>query len=176
MSDEPDQMTQKIKDHLRQLVKTAGLPDNEESQQLLEQGWREKLEAFDKEVNERRMEAVDDYPADEQRGALMMTYSGSLLSVGPLGEEGRAVEYRSIGIRSDVPETARSGETELADDAGIDQGVSFTNGPIQKSSPIFKIAVISEDVGEEEQEEMLSEVTQILTDDFVEVNKTLIQE
>jgi hypothetical protein len=176
MSDESEQISQKIRDHLKQLVKTAGLPDTEESQQQLEQGWREKLEAFDKEVAERRMEAIEDYPADDPRGALMMTYSGSLISIGPLGEEGRAVEYRSIGIRADVPETARSGETELSDDAAIDEGVAFTNGPIQKSSPIFKIAVISEDVDEEEQEEMLSEVTQILTDDFVEVNKTIIQE
>jgi hypothetical protein len=176
MSDESEQITQKIKDHLKQLVKTAGLPDTEESQELLEQGWKDKLEAFDKEVSERNMEGVDEYPQDDPRGALMMTYSGSLLSVGPLGEEGRAVEYRSIGIRADVPETARSGETNLAGDVAIDQGVEFTNGPIQKSSPIFKIAVISEEIEDAEQEEMLSEVTQILTDDFVEVNKTIIQE
>jgi hypothetical protein len=36
--------------------------------------------------------------------------------------------------------------------------------------------VVPEGIGEEEQEEMLSDVTQVLTDDFVEVNKTIIQE
>jgi hypothetical protein len=176
MAGASEEMNQKIKDHLRQLVKTAGLPDTEESLELLENGWMEKLEAFEKEVGDRRMEAAEEYAADEARGALMMTYSGSLLSIGPLAEEGRAVEYRSIGIRGDVPETARSGETEVADDVVVDEGVSFTNGPIQKSSPIFKIAVVPEGIGEEEQEEMLSDVTQVLTDDFVEVNKTIIQE
>jgi hypothetical protein len=176
MAGASEEMSEKIKDHLRQLVKTAGLEDTEESRQILEQGWMDKLEAFRKEVSDRRMEEAEEYAAEEPRGALMMTYSGSLLNIGPLGEEGRAVEYRSIGIRGDVPETARSGETELAEDAALDTGVSFTNGPIQKSSPIFKIAIVPEGIGEEEQEEMLSEVTQVLTDDFLEVNKTIIQE
>jgi hypothetical protein len=52
----------------------------------------------------------------------------------------------------------------------------FLLGPIKKSSPVYKIAVVREEMPLEEEEEFLSEVTQIMADDFVEINKTLIIE
>jgi len=171
-----EDISDKIRQHIQQLVKTAGLPDTEESIETLEKGWQEKLEAFERQVEERDMELSEEFDAEDDRGALLMTYSGSLISVGPRGDNGRFVEYRSIGIRKDVPETAETDDTDLAGDVGIDESAMFTNGPIKKSSPIFKIAVIVEEMDEEDQEELLAEVTQMLTDDFIEVNKTIIQE
>jgi hypothetical protein len=50
----------------------------------------------------------------------------------------------------------------------------FTKGPIQKSSPIFKVAVPPEELEPEEQLELLTDVTQVITEDFVEVNKTIV--
>ncbi|MGC9312274.1 MAG: hypothetical protein ACP5IA_06240 [Sediminispirochaetaceae bacterium] len=171
-----EDISEKIRQHIKQLVKTAGLPDTEESIEVLEKGWQEKLEAFERQVEERDMELSEEFDAEDDRGALLMTYSGSLISVGPRGDSGRFVEYRSIGIRKDVPETAETDDTDLAGDVAIDESAMFTNGPIKKSSPIFKIAVIVEEMDEEDQEELLAEVTQMLTDDFIEVNKTIIQE
>jgi hypothetical protein len=171
-----EDFSDKIRQHIQQLVKTAGLPDTEESLEALERGWQDKLESFEKQVEERDMEQVEEFEAGDERGALLMTYSGSLLTLGPRGEDGRFVAYHSIGIRNDVPESAETDNTDLAEDLQIDDGAVFTNGPIKKSSPIFKIAVIVEEMEEEEQEELLSEVTQVLTDDFIEVNKTIIQE
>ena len=55
----------------------------------------------------------------------------------------------------------------------IGSPVTFSVGPIQSSSPIFKIVVTAEDLDLEEQEEQISKATQILTKDFVEVNKEL---
>lgn len=167
--------TDKIRTHLRQLVTTAGLPDTEESLEALEQGWREKFDAFERQVADRNMESVEELDAEDERGALMMTYSGSLINLGPLKENGRYVEYRSIGVRNDVPESADSEETELTSTVSVDETAEFSNGPIKKSSPIYKIALITEDMEDEEQEELLSEVTQVLTKEFVEVNKTIIQ-
>ena len=122
------------------------------------------------------MELSEEFDSEDDRGALLMTYSGSLLSVGPRGDNGRFVEYRSIGIRKDVPETAETDDTDLVNDIEIDESVMFTNGPIKKSSPIFKIAVPPEELEPEEQLELLSDVTQMITEDFVEVNKTIIIE
>ena len=51
--------------------------------------------------------------------------------------------------------------------------VSFTKGPIKSSSPVFKIAVTVEDMDLEEQERQITKATQILTKQFVEVNKDL---
>jgi hypothetical protein len=105
-----------------------------------------------------------------------MTYSGSLLTFGPAGEEGRSAEYVSIGMRQDVPDTAKKDESVLAEDVQVDEVVSFESGPIKQSSAVFKIAVVQEDLEPEEQDELLSEVTQVLTEGFVEVNKTTFAE
>ncbi|MFP4491234.1 MAG: hypothetical protein ACLFNZ_07145 [Spirochaetaceae bacterium] len=171
-----EDFSEKIRQHIQQLVKTAGLPDTEESLEILERGWEEKLNTFEREAAERDMEMVENFDAEDERGALLMTYSGSLINLGPKGEEGRFIAYHSIGVRNDVPESAEADGSDLAEDVIIDEGARFTNGPIKKSSPIFKIAVIVEEMEEEEQEEQLAEMTQILTDDFIEVNKTIIQE
>ena len=56
-----------------------------------------------------------------------------------------------------------------------DASAVFEKGPIQQSSPIFKIAVSTEDLGVEEEEALLTQVTQDITEEFVEVNKTIIQ-
>jgi hypothetical protein len=106
---------------------------------------------------------------------MLMTYSGSLITVGPLMDDGRSVEYRSIGIRNDVPASADADVTNLTGNVEVDASASFTNGPIEKSSPVFRIALISDEMEEEEQEELLTEVTKILTESFVDVNKTIIQ-
>ncbi len=171
-----EEQNDKIRQHIQQLVKSAGLPDTEESLDSLERAWQEKLDSFEKQVEERDMEQVEEFDAEDERGALLMTYSGSLINLGPRGDDGRFVAYHSIGMRNDVPESAETDNTDLADDLQVDDGAAFTNGPIKKSSPIFKIAVIVEEMGEEEQEELLAEVTQMLTEDFIEVNKTIIQE
>jgi hypothetical protein len=173
---ETENISDKIRQHIKQLVKTAGLPDTEDSLETLEEGWMEKLEFFETQAAERNMEMVDDFEGDDERGAMMLTYSGSLINLGPRGEEGRHVEYHSIGIRNDVPESAEADATELAGDVGIDGEAEFTKGPIKKSSPIFKIAVVSEEMENEEQEDLLAEVTKTLAEEFVEVNKTIIEE
>lgn len=51
----------------------------------------------------------------------------------------------------------------------------FEKGPIQQSSPIFKIAVSSEELEADEEEALLTQVTVDITEEFVEVNKTIIQ-
>jgi len=171
-----EDFSEKIRKHLHQLVKTSGLPDTEESLDSLERGWQDKLDSFEKQVEERDMEMVEEFDVEDDRGALLMTYSGSLINLGPKGDDGRFIAYHSIGMRNDVPESAETDNTDLASDVQVDEGAEFTNGPIKKSSPIFKIAVIVEEMEDEEQEELLAEVTQMLTDDFIEVNKTIIQE
>lgn len=175
MPSEENTINETIRRHLRQLVKTAGLPDTEESRQSLEAAWLEKMNSFDDEVESRGMEQTDTLPAEFEGGALLMTYSGSLITVGPLTGNGRGVAYRSIGLRNDVPESAEADATNLAGDVAIDSSALFTNGPIEKSSPVFRIALIIDEMEEEDQEELLTEVTKILTENFVDLNKTIIQ-
>jgi len=170
------QLSETIQKHLRQIIKTSGLPENEESLELLARGWLEKERAFDEQVLERNMEIVESVSRDEEQGFLLMTYSGSLLTFGPLQETGRRAEYTSIGLRQDVPETAEADEAVLREDINLDQVVMFETGPVKQSSPVFKIAMAPEQMDAEEQMDLLSDVTQVLTEDFVEVNRTMVSE
>ena len=169
-----DQISEKVQDHIRQLIKTSGLPDTEESIEAIAQGWIEKKASFEEQVDERNMEMVESFAGDDEKGCLLMTYSGSLLNIGPLVDGVRKAEYRSIGIRHDVPESAEEENSVLSGDIELDSSVTFSSGPIKKSSPIFKIAVPAENMETGEQEELLSDITKMLTEDFVEVNKTII--
>jgi hypothetical protein len=52
--------------------------------------------------------------------------------------------------------------------------IEFETGPVKSTSAIYKIAVCKEEVSTEIQEEKISEVTVIMTEEFVEVNKALV--
>jgi len=176
MGENFEQLSDTIQDHLRQIVKTSGLPANEESLELLARGWLEKEKAFDDQVLERSMEIVESVSTDEEQGYLLMTYSGSLLTFGPLQGETRRAEYTSIGLRRDVPETAEEDASVLGQDIELDDVVRFEKGPVKQSSPVFKIAMAPEQMEPAAQIDLLSEVTQVLTEDFLEVNKTIVTE
>ena len=76
-----DQIPQDIQGHIRQITKTSGLPDTEDSVELIAQGWLEKKDLFEKQLSGMNMEEVETLGKDEERGCLVMTYSGSLLNI-----------------------------------------------------------------------------------------------
>jgi hypothetical protein len=143
---------------------------------MISQAWLEKKETFERRIEQFNMEETDNFEKEDENAALMMTYSGSILSIGPVVDGVRKVEYSSIGMRKDVPESASDESSTLSRDVQLDDEVVFDKGPIRKSSPIFKIALFTEELDSEEQEEKLSDATQMLTEDFVQVNKTVIIE
>ncbi|MFA6506536.1 MAG: hypothetical protein WCT14_10575 [Treponemataceae bacterium] len=169
-----DQIPAHLRGHITKIAATSGLAQNEESVELLAHAWLEKIDSFETRIAESDMEEWVEFPAAEARGALILTYSGSLLTVGPQENGTRRVEYASIGLRKDVPESAASDRSVLSKDVRVDESAAFSGGPIEKSSAVFKIAVAKEQLPIEEEKELLSEVTQVLTEDFVELNKTIV--
>lgn len=168
-----DQIPAEIRDHVRQITKSSGLPDVDESVEMIAKGWLEKKELFESQVQSMGMEELEELGQDDERGCLVMTFSGSLLNVGPLREEGRNVQYASIGLRQDVPQTADREGSRLAADLRAGEPVRFAPGPILSSSPAFKIAVTTGGLDAEEQEQVITKATQILTAGFVDVNREL---
>ena len=67
-----------------------------------------------------------------------MTYSGSLINIGPQRDQGRNVQYVSIGLRKDVPESASQENSQLQGDVRIGAPVAFSSGPILSSSPVLQ--------------------------------------
>jgi len=169
------QLPPKIQTHVAEITKSSGLPEGESSLELIARAWIEKRNMFEEQVRSLHMEEVDRFPKEDPRGALMLTYSGSLLSMGPLTAGKKSIEYASIGLRKDVPDSLHRENATPASDIRIDQVLAFEEGPIKQSSPILVIAVCSPDVGIEEQEKRIREATIFLTNGFVKINRTYIR-
>ncbi|MFW6181216.1 MAG: HU family DNA-binding protein, partial [Spirochaetota bacterium] len=105
----------------------------------------------------------------------MLTYSGSLISVGAPGEGTRWAEYASIGLRRDVPRVARSERAALETDIRVGAPLVFAAGPVKRSSPILQIVVCGGDVPPEEQQRRIQEATAFLTEEFLRINRTCIR-
>lgn len=164
-----------IQQHIKQIAKTSGMPEGNETLESLAQAWEEKRAKFEESVSANGLVEATFFSMDEPKGAIALTYSGSLIMLGPLVEGVRKVEYTSIGLRVDVPASANEDASILDSDVETDSVVSFKKGPIQKSSPVYKIAINAEELEAEEEEALLTQVTQDIAEDFVEVNKTIIQ-
>jgi len=174
MGEYMNQIPEKLRNHIQQIIKTSGLPEGEESEEKIAQGWLEKSRIFEEKIAEYNMEEVESLEIDEESGALILTYSGSLITLGPLVEGVRNVQYSSIGLRKDVPESASRENSVLSGDIILDEIIEFQPGPVKSTSPVFRTAVAPEGMSPKEQQKTISEVTQMITEEFLKVNKTIM--
>ncbi len=164
-----------IKEQIREITKSSGFDYNDESLEMMAEAWIEKQNIFAEKIKDFGMAEAGSFEKDDPRGALLMTYSGSLVNIGPVIDQRRESEYTSIGLRSDVPDSALNDDTVLAGDAELDEILRFEKGPVSSTSQIFKIAIMdNENLTPEEAQETLKELTTIITDEFVDINKTII--
>ncbi len=170
MAENLEKLPERVREHVRQLVEPAGLSDLENAEELLAEGWIEKRDAFERHTVQRGMAPADAFPASEVGGALVMTYSGSIVSIGPMIDGARDVAYASIGARRDVPQMSVRQDSRLASDVAVDHVVEFAEGPVQKTSPVFAIAIFRKALPAAKEQAALVEVTQVLTERFVDIN------
>lgn len=171
-----EQLPDFIQTHIKEITKTSGLPDNDESIGIIAQGWLDKKINFEKNISEMDMLEVEELDKDDERGALVMTYSGSLVNIGPKVNNGRKVEYASIGLRHDVPDMIENEECKLSNSLVLNKPLEFEVGPVKRTSPVFKIAVCRENLTPDQQLEKIKETSTVIIDDFVDVNKTMMLE
>ncbi len=167
-------LSAEIQGHLKQIAKTSGLPMNEDSYERMAAAWLEKKDIFEKSLADNNLAEVNFFSQSDQKGSLALTWSGSIINIGPLVDGLRRCEYTSIGMRADVPPSATDESSKLSADIELDEPVQFGKGPIKTSSPVYKIAVANEPMEPEEEEALLTQVSQDLAEDFAEVNKTII--
>jgi nucleoid DNA-binding protein len=173
MGEFAERLPEGIRAHLSGLARGSGLPDTEDSLEELARVWLEKKRMFEEQIRALQMLEVGNLPASDPRGALCLSSSASLITVGPLDEAGRRVEYASIKLRTDVPHLLVLEGTGLAEDLSLDRGARISPGPIESTSALLKIAVCGPEVGREEQLKRLREATIYLTNAFVKINRTL---
>lgn len=170
MAEHLDRLPERVREHVRQLVEPAGLSDVENAEDLLAQGWLEKHAAFEHHTADRGMKLVENFSKDEPTGALVMTYSGSIVSIGPVSDGERDVAYASIGVRRDVPQMSVKQESRLGADVQTDAVIAFEEGPVRKTSPVFAIAIFQKALPPAKENAALVEVTQVLSERFVDIN------
>jgi len=174
-----EQIPDAIKNHIREVTKTSGLPDSDESLERIAVTWIEKRELFQEQLRLLHMNEVDSVDPESEKAVLMLTYSGSLVSIGvPVKDASsdafrRWAEYASIGLRMDVPDIATKSDAAVSGVIVIDRGIEFADGPIKKSSPLLIIATCSDDISPTEQDNRVREATIFLTNGFVKINRTL---
>jgi len=171
-----DDMDPRIQNHIvKNVLKPSGLEINDINKEMMATAWFNKEEAFTSQLSSLGMVEVETLSSDEKRAALALTFSGSLIGIGPMEGNHRQVIYSSIGMRRDVPNQAVSDNSSLDSDLSVGEEAHFSGGPIVKSSPLYKIALIKDEVLPiEDQRQTISEATRIITEEFVDVNKTVI--
>jgi len=171
MEETINSLPENIKVHLRSITKTTELPDTEESFNKIAINWIKKKSMFEDQIKSLDMEEVDNLSKDDRKAALLLTYSGSLISMGCKRDAGRWIEYVSIKLRKDVPDVVPVSQTNLAGDIRIDKEVEFMSGPIKKTSSLLKIAICRGDVNDIEQEKRIREAAIFLTNGFTKTNR-----
>jgi|GEM_PF-255747 len=160
---------------------TPRLPDIKEK---LAANWQGKFDLFVSQVRLLGMEELEALEEGDGRGFLAMTYSGSILSVGPAQEEessrglpgSRWVEYVPIKIRLDVPEIASGYGAVIVGAATRGSSLRFDGGPVKSTSSVYRIAACSADVPPDEQDKRIREAAIFLTHGFIKMNRTLSEE
>jgi nucleoid DNA-binding protein len=162
-----------IRAHLEALVRSSGLPDTEESFQRMSTAWLSKKSMFEGQARALDMEQLPTLAAGDSRGVLLLTWSGSLVSLEPPGPEGRRGEYASIEMRMDVPHLVLLEGVDFPQGLALDREAEFSGGPVKRTSALLKIAACRPDLPMEEQARRIREATIYLTNGFVKINRTV---
>jgi nucleoid DNA-binding protein len=171
------QLSPAIRSHLDSLIRSSGLPATEESREEIARVWFEKKAMFEGQIKALDMLELERFPADDSRGALLLTWSGSLLSIGPRqAGGGRQMEYSSIELRTDVPHLARAADGHVHSDFVRGEPAQLREGPIASTSPLLAIVSCGTSVPPEEQEKRIREATIFLTNGFVRINRTVTRQ
>jgi nucleoid DNA-binding protein len=169
-----DRVPERLRPHVEKITRTSGLADSAESRELMARAWLEKVELFERQTRALEMTEVSELREEDPRGALALTWSASLVSLGPRRQGTRRMEYASIQLRRDVPALAVVEAARPLGPLAPDRPADFASGPVRSTSALLRIAVCAPEVGLEEQERRIREATIFLTNGFVKINRTLL--
>ncbi len=137
--------------------------------------WKAKYDLFTDQAKLLGMDEKEGLPPEDGRGLIALTYSGSLLSLGPDQGGERWLEYASIKLRTDVPEIVSGKGAALASPPEKDKPLAFSKGPIKATSQVYRIVVCSPDLDVHEQDRRVREAAIYITNGFMKLNRGLSQ-
>jgi len=171
MNDLPKQ----VRRHLEAIAEELGRGGDSSLLLELTAIWTKKAALYEDQARAVHLDIVDSLPEGDGRGTLVLTYSGSLLSIGPDTEKtlGRWLEYSSIKLRTDVPDVVVDHGISVTRAIRVDHGVEIRGSRVTQTSPVYSIAVCPPDTPEEEQERRIRESTIFITNGFMKYNRSL---
>lgn len=169
-------LPEKIKRQIITLTKYCTLPFNEDSIEKIARLWFKKEEIFKAELEKNNMIETEYIELTNKNGAVILTYSGSLLKISPENNTKRKVEYTSIGLRRDVPDNLIIEDTTLAYDIIKDEPTHFEGGRLKTTSPVYKIGICSDSKNIKEQSQTIDKVTDYILNNFIELNREYLDE
>lgn len=162
-----------IQGQISLLLEDSGLGKDGTVAEKYARVWKKKFELFTAQIANVGMEIITKMSADDGRGVILLTYSGSLVSIGPEREGKRWLEYASIKFRTDVPDFVRGQDVSLSSDITQDSVAEFEGSPLKKSSQVYRIAVCPAGTSVGDQDERIREATIFLTNGFIKINRTV---
>lgn len=146
---------------------------------LLTEVWTQKEDLFRKQARAVKLELVESVSKKDGRGMMVLTYSGSIICVGPVFltstniNFSRWIEYSSINLRTEVPDIIMEKAANLSADLSVGESVKMGDSRVKSTSPAYLIAVCPEDVNEEEQDKRIRESAVFITAGFMKYNQSL---
>jgi nucleoid DNA-binding protein len=163
------EISNKVKDHLKRLYDKEAFGDEVNYDQLLE-NWEAKERLFEGQLNNLNMEEVSLLQGDVPRALLGISYSGSLLALYVPNKGKRILEYASIKFRDDVPGWIKDEAVVVKDSIEQDKAVYFSQGKLEHSSPLYRLAALPLNLSAAEQDRRLSEAMIYLSNGFMKLN------
>ncbi|MBN1413138.1 MAG: hypothetical protein JW969_20025 [Spirochaetales bacterium] len=169
MEDILQKMPEALSAHLKSLMKVSGFDADSKSQKAFIKNWLKKKALFDKIVEHQDFQIVTRIDPGFRGGIVLLTYSGSLLTVAPEDESGsREIVYNSIDMRKDVVQKTTEPAAKVVFPVELHKSLEATSGRIKKTSPILGMAI--EDDPQKERQGILKKLRLI----GERISKTLI--
>ncbi|MBN2442359.1 MAG: hypothetical protein JXJ04_13475 [Spirochaetales bacterium] len=136
-----EKLPKALSTYLNGLMKEEGFTTEDKKNRFVK-NWLKKRALFDKIVEHNGFITVDKAGVDCKAGIVLITYSGSLLTIsGEKQDKTRDVVYESIKLRQDkFPKTEENSIT-VDFPIVINQSVNLNGGKLVKTSPVFSLAV-----------------------------------
>jgi len=162
-----EELPEEIRTQIDFLTKDAG------ERERYAVAWKQKYELFTAQIQNVDMVCVETLEPTDGRGAILLTWSGSLISLYPAANGKFRLEYASVKFRDDVPDFVHAANVTRAHAIEHDKSALFENCQLTQSSAVYRIAVCAEGTKTGDQEQIIREATIYLTNGFVKINKTI---
>lgn len=168
------EIPQLVVTHLEDLAGKFGISINQDNLLRLKDSWNQKTQVFDQVIQEMGFQLVSRMGKDDPRAALFLSYSGSILRSAPMTMGFREMEYCSIGLRVDYPEKLIHSHSLLKQDVKLEEELRLSNHPVQRTSPIHRIALLNSTSNAEVQDQIQKKTEERIIDYFLEINRKFV--